>query len=160
MPTPEFTSIKMPASVLEMTVGNRRLGVLIDEVKELIQPAFVSHVPKTHPFTKGVFRLRDHIYPLIDLPVLFHQTDDYTGEEKDEWKYVLIQHIGHVAGLFVHAIHDIVTVNEDDILCDDLLTEEEAVVAFGYVQNAGEKLLLINIPHLVQYIKSLNQEVV
>lgn len=160
MPVSANNPLKAPVSVLEVSIGSRRLGVQIDEVKELIQPAAVSQVPKTHPFTKGVFRLRDRIYPLINLPALFNEDAELSESEKEDCKYVLVKQESHIAGLFVHAIHDIAVLSENDLLADESLTALESAISCGYAQVQNQKLLILHVPQLVQYIKKLNQDII
>lgn len=160
MPAPEFSAVQLPVPVLEVSIGDRKLGIFIDEVKELIQPASVSRVPKTHDFTKGVFRLRDHTYPLIDLPALFGEKNILTAEAMDEWKYVLVNYDAHINGLFVHAINNIITIDESHLLTEETLTVEEAQIAYGYIKIGNHNVLLLNVPSLISYIKQLNQAVI
>ncbi len=160
MPVLEQNQLTAPATILEVSVGSRHLGIRIEDVKELIQPSVVSQVPKTHSLTKGVFRLRDSIYPLIDLTAFLNESAPLTKDAEDDFKYVLIKQGNHIAGLFVHAIHDITTVSENDLLSDEPLSDEESLISFGFAQGKSHRLLILNAALLIPYIKDLNKAVI
>jgi purine-binding chemotaxis protein CheW len=61
-------------SLLRMAVGELVLAVSIDDVREILQVARLTPLPRTPDFVRGVMNLRGAVVPVIDLSVrLGHQ---------------------------------------------------------------------------------------
>ncbi|MCZ8111528.1 MAG: chemotaxis protein CheW [Betaproteobacteria bacterium] len=56
-----------PLSLLRMSVGDEALAVSIDDVREILQVARLTPLPRTPDFVRGVMNLRGAVVPVIDL---------------------------------------------------------------------------------------------
>ncbi len=56
-------------SLLRMAVGELVLAVAIDDVREILQVARLTPLPRTPEFVRGVMNLRGAVVPVIDLSV-------------------------------------------------------------------------------------------
>jgi purine-binding chemotaxis protein CheW len=54
-------------SLLRMAVGDQTLAVSIDDVREILQVARLTPLPRTPLFVRGVMNLRGAVVPVIDL---------------------------------------------------------------------------------------------
>jgi len=53
--------------ILVFKLGNKRFGVNVAKVREVIEPLEVARIPQSHPNVLGVFQLRRTTLPLVDL---------------------------------------------------------------------------------------------
>jgi purine-binding chemotaxis protein CheW len=60
---------EQPCSLLRMAVGDDVLSVPIDDVREILQVARLTPLPRTPDFVRGVMNLRGAVVPVIDLAV-------------------------------------------------------------------------------------------
>ena len=60
---------ELPCSLLRMAVGDDVLAVPIDDVREILQVARLTPLPRTPDFVRGVMNLRGAVVPVIDLAV-------------------------------------------------------------------------------------------
>lgn len=58
-----------PVSLLRMAVGTEVLAVPIEDVREILQVAKLTPLPRTPGFVRGVMNLRGSVVPVIDLSV-------------------------------------------------------------------------------------------
>ncbi|MFO0973537.1 MAG: chemotaxis protein [Phycisphaerae bacterium] len=66
--------------LLVFHLNNGRYGVNVAKVREIITPQPLTRVPYTHAAVDGVFRLRQHVYPLVNLRRFFNMP---TADPKD-----------------------------------------------------------------------------
>lgn len=65
----------MPMQFLAVRVGPMWYGISLPAVIEVLQMVALAELPETGPDVLGLLTLRDHIMPVIDLRVRFHQTN-------------------------------------------------------------------------------------
>lgn len=66
-------------SLLRMAVGPEVLAVPIDEVREILQVARLTPLPRTPGFVRGVMNLRGSVVPVIDLGARLGQAPAEVG---------------------------------------------------------------------------------
>lgn len=54
--------------LIEFTIADNTFGINVAKVKEIMIPQPVKEMPKAHPAIEGVFKPRDHVITVIDLP--------------------------------------------------------------------------------------------
>lgn len=54
--------------IVEFQIGESFFGINVAKVREIIPFSKITHVPKAHPCVKGIFKPRDTIITIIDLP--------------------------------------------------------------------------------------------
>jgi purine-binding chemotaxis protein CheW len=97
---------------LAFTLGEEEYGVDILKVQEIRGYETVTRFANAPEFVKGVVNLRGIIVPIIDMRIKFNLgTPTY-----DELTVVIILNLlGHVVGMVVDSVSDVVTLSEDMI---------------------------------------------
>jgi two-component system chemotaxis response regulator CheV len=54
--------------IVEFTIGENNFGINVAKVKEIVPYQSVTKVPNSHPCIKGIFKPRDTIITVVDLP--------------------------------------------------------------------------------------------
>jgi two-component system, chemotaxis family, chemotaxis protein CheV len=54
--------------IVEFTIGENNFGINVAKVKEIMPYESVTKVPNSHPCIKGIFKPRDSIITVVDLP--------------------------------------------------------------------------------------------
>jgi len=54
--------------IVEFKIGENFFGINVAKVTEIIPFSKVTHIPKAHPCVKGIFKPRDTIVTVVDLP--------------------------------------------------------------------------------------------
>ncbi|MFZ5351257.1 MAG: chemotaxis protein [Bacillota bacterium] len=54
--------------IVEFTIGDNTFGINVAKVREIMQYSKVTAVPNSHPCIKGIFKPRDAVMTVIDLP--------------------------------------------------------------------------------------------
>ncbi len=62
--------------IMEFTIGNNIFGINVAKVREIMMPAPVKPMPHAHPAVEGVFKPRDMVITVIDLPRYLGITSD------------------------------------------------------------------------------------
>lgn len=58
--------------VLVFRLNEGLYGVNVAKVREIIAKASLTSLPNSHEAVRGVFKLRDHVYPMVDLRKFFN----------------------------------------------------------------------------------------
>lgn len=143
------------SAIMDFTIGEKTVGLFVNDVKELVQPVSVKKVPSSHPFLKGLIRLREDVIPLIDLPKMLQAEKKINSQGEDE-KHVIALHNGQTIGLYVHAINDIQTFEAENLIEPEGLSDTERQFTSHVLQRGTDNILVIDIEKLANYIKTLN----
>jgi two-component system chemotaxis response regulator CheV len=68
--------------IVEFTIGDNTFGINVAKVREIMQFENVTKVPNSHPCIRGIFKPRDTIITVIDLPRYLNMTPS-ADEKKD-----------------------------------------------------------------------------
>ena len=71
---------------LTFNIHNRRYGISIETVKEIIEYPVITRIPMTTKCIRGVTNLRGNVVPVIDLAVRLGQTSG----EASKWSCVIV----------------------------------------------------------------------
>lgn len=102
--------------VLSFSLGDEVFGMNIRSVREIIQQATLTVVPRMPDFVRGVINLRGAVVPVIDLPCRFGHGP--TGWGKKTCIIVVdASRDGERAelGLMVDAVSEVITIPSDQI---------------------------------------------
>ncbi len=94
--------------VLVFSLGDERYGVNVAKVREVIEPVRVTSMPESHAAVPGLFRLRDHVIPLIDLR---RALGDIRASDLTQGKIIVMEFNDTRVGFFVDAVEQIHRVN-------------------------------------------------
>ena len=68
--------------IMEFMIGDNAFGINVAKVREIMMPSPVKVIPLSHPCVEGVFKPRDSVLTLINLPK-YLKYDESTGLGKD-----------------------------------------------------------------------------
>ena len=54
--------------VMKFTIGGNLFGINVAKVLEIMISAPVKHMPHAHPAVEGIFKPRDKVITVVDLP--------------------------------------------------------------------------------------------
>jgi purine-binding chemotaxis protein CheW len=98
--------------ILAFTLGQEEYGIDIQIVQELRSYESVTRIANAPEFIKGVVNLRGIIVPIIDMRIKF----DLGTPSYGQFTVVIILNIGgHVMGMVVDSVSDVVTLTPDQI---------------------------------------------
>lgn len=67
--------------IMEFMIGNDYFGINVAKVKEIMLAVPVKPMPRSHPSVEGIFKPRDVVLTLVDLPGYLHI--DKVGDTRD-----------------------------------------------------------------------------
>lgn len=68
--------------IMEFLIGDNAFGINVAKVREIMMPSPVKVIPLSHPAVEGVFKPRDTVLTLINLPKYLQFADD-AGKGRD-----------------------------------------------------------------------------
>ncbi len=90
-------------SVLVYTAGQYRLGINLSKVREITRLLPVKAVPYSHPMIRGVFELREHLVPALDLREWLQVEDPAAANPK----IIIAEFLGLRIGFLVDGVEGI-----------------------------------------------------
>jgi len=126
--------------IVEFKIGENFFGINVAKVTEIIPFSKVTHIPKAHPCVKGIFKPRDTIVTVVDLP-------KYLGiqhGENETDNLFIISHFNKISVAFeVHKVMGIHRFSWEEMeKPDSTIYGGVEGVATGIVKK-GERLIII-----------------
>jgi len=104
-------------SYLTFQLGDERFAVHVSKLLNILELIPITKVPKSHEFLKGVINLRGSVLGVIDIKMKFDfPITDHTKETCILVLEVLIDEDLTEVGAIVDSVHDVIEINEDEIL--------------------------------------------
>lgn len=151
---------------LTFNVGEERLAMSIDAVKEIIETPMITRVPMTPDYIRGVINLRGSVVPVIDLSARLGRgritltkrscivlVEVHTGDE------------GQVLGMLVDEVKNILEIPREDIKPPPEFGSEirtDFIAAMGRLEDVFVIILSVDQVLSIQELaslKSLTEEV-
>ena len=107
--------------VARFHVGDEEYALDIMRIKEIINPAPITRVPRAPAFIEGIIELRGAFLPVVDLRKRFGLAPRPPGRET---KYVIVSLEGRIVGLIVDRVTEVSRIATDDIEGEISLAEE------------------------------------
>ena len=135
--------------VMKFTIGGNLFGINVAKVLEIMISAPVKHMPHAHPAVEGIFKPRDKVITVVDLPT-------YLGAEspKNEKDIFIITNFNKMYIAFrVHTVDRISRISWTDIQKPDKTVSGGAEsVATGIAQCDGELVTILDFERIVAEI--------
>ena len=135
--------------VMKFTIGGNLFGINVAKVKEIMISAPVKPMPHAHPSVEGIFKPRDMVITVVDLP-------QYLGAEspKGEKDIFIITNFNKMYIAFrVHTVDRISRISWTDISKPDKTVSGGAEsVATGIAQCEGELVTILDFERIVAEI--------
>lgn len=135
-----FKSGTNEMEIVEFKIGEDFFGINIEKVREIIPSSKVTHVPKAHPCVKGIFKSRETIVAVVDLPKYLN----ISHEEDESQNLFIVAYFDRISVAFqVHKVVGIHRFSWEDIEIpgDTIYGGVEGVVT-GIVKK-DERLIII-----------------
>ncbi|MDL2248920.1 chemotaxis protein, partial [Tyzzerella sp. OttesenSCG-928-J15] len=127
--------------IMEFSIGKRSFGINVAKVLEIMQYQEVTPIPHANPYIEGVFKPRDSIITVVNLPAYLNLEDEESRDHKD---IMIITNFNNTNTAFhvhnVEMIHRISwTAMEKP---DETIYKDENNLTVG-IARLGEKLITI-----------------
>ena len=135
--------------IMKFTIGGNLYGINVAQVREIMISAPVKPMPMAHPSVEGIFKPRDTVLTVVDLP-------KYLGVDspKDPKDIFIITNFNKMFIAFrVHAVDRISRISWTDIQKPDKTVSGGAEgVATGIAQCDGELVTILDFERIVAEI--------
>ena len=135
--------------IMKFTIGGNLYGINVAKVREIMISAPVKPMPMAHPAVEGIFKPRDTVLTVVDLP-------KYLGVDspKDPKDIFIITNFNKMFIAFrVHAVDRISRISWTDIQKPDKTVSGGAEgVATGIAQCDGELVTILDFERIVAEI--------
>lgn len=125
--------------VLVFHLNDGYYGVNVAKVREIIKPVTLTSLPYSHPSVKGVFCLRGHVHPLVDLRRYFSMPD---AEKEEESRIIVMEFNNDQMGFLVDEIDRIHRVSWKD-MSEVPWSESDGDTAITSVLKIDDKMILM-----------------
>ncbi|MFV9509837.1 chemotaxis protein CheW [Tepidibacillus sp. LV47] len=129
--------------VIVFRLDSEEYGVEVQQVKSIERMEYITRVPNTPPFVKGVINLRGVIIPIIDLRSRLGIAEK---EYNDSTRIIIVNVEGVEVGLIVDAANDVIDVPVHAIEPPPkVVGGVEAVYLRGIAKLQNRLLILLNL---------------
>jgi purine-binding chemotaxis protein CheW len=97
--------------IVVFTLGEEEYAFPIAHVHEIIRRTEPRSVASPEPWVRGIISLRGRIVPVHDLATRL----GVAGGASEEWKIVILEVDGEVAGVIVDDVEEVLTVSDEQI---------------------------------------------
>ncbi|MCA9257030.1 MAG: chemotaxis protein CheV, partial [Phycisphaerales bacterium] len=128
--------------VLVFRLNKGLYGVNVAKVREIITKVPLTSLPNAHDAVRGVFKLRDHVHPLVDLRKFFgmQPSDDETNsrvivtEFNSERMGFLVDHVDRIYRVSWSEMSEVPSVNtsEDTALTSILRVDDRMILMLDF----------------------------
>lgn len=135
--------------IMEFTIAGSLYGINVAKVREIMLSAPVKHMPHTHQSVEGIFKPRDLVLTVVDLP----QYLDAHSEKTDKDLFI-VTHFNKMNIAFrVHTVVGISRISWTDIQKpDETITGGEDGVATGIAQCGGNLVTILDFEKIIAEI--------
>lgn len=135
--------------IMKFTIGGNLYGINVAKVLEIMISGAVKPMPLSHPAVEGIFKPRDTVITVVDLP-------KYLGAEspKDPKDIFIITNFNKVCIAFrVHSVDRIIRISWTDIQKPDkTVSGGSEGVATGIAQCGGDLVTILDFEKIVAEI--------
>ena len=136
--------------IMEFTIYDELYGINVAKVKEIMMASKVKPIPHSHPAVEGIFKPRDKVYTVVDLPMYL------TGKESDKQdkEIFIITNFNRLHMAFrVHTVVGISRVSWKAIQKPDkTLNSGEEGIATGIAQLGDDLVTILDFEKIVSDI--------
>jgi purine-binding chemotaxis protein CheW len=119
--------------IVVFTLGEEEYAFPIAHVHEIIRRTQPRSVASPDPWVRGIISLRGRIVPVHDLATRL----GVAGGASEDWKIVILEVEGEVAGVIVDDVEEVLTVSDEQL--ESLPVGADGAV--GAVVNLGDRLV-------------------
>ena len=122
-------------------------GINVMQVQEVLRYSEIAPVPGAPAYVLGIINLRGNVVTVIDTRHRFGLT---SGEVNDNTRIVIIEAEGHVVGIMVDSVSEVVYLRQSEVeTAPNVGNDESAKFIQGVCHKNGELLILIELNKLL-----------
>lgn len=136
--------------IMEFTIHGNLYGINVAKVREIIMSAPVKAMPHSHPAVEGIFKPRDMVLTVVDLP---QYLTGVSGEKGPKDLFIVTNFNKMHIAFRVHTVVGISRISWKDIQKPDkTVSGGEDGVATGIAQCGGELVTILDFEKIVAEI--------
>ena len=136
--------------VMEFTINNSLYGINVAKVKEILVSEPVKPMPHSHPAVEGIFKPRDEVLTVVDLPRYLTGVE---GEKKPKDLFIITEFNKMTVAFRVHTVVGISRISWSDIQKPDkTVSGGEEGVATGIAQCGSDLVTILDFEKIVAEI--------
>lgn len=136
--------------IMEFTINGNLYGINVAKVREILMSAPVKPMPHAHPSVEGIFKPRDVVITVVDLPQYLSGT---SGEKHDKDLFIITNFNKMYIAFRVHTVVGISRISWKDIQKPDkTVSGGSEGVATGIAQCEGELVTILDFERIVAEI--------
>jgi purine-binding chemotaxis protein CheW len=125
-------------------LGGQHYGVGISDVNQIIRAVAPTPIPGMHGAIEGIINLRGRIIPVIDLRPKLGLA---AGEATRDSRIVVVNIDGHDIGLYVDAVSEVLSIDEQLVETpDNLVLDFDVTYLSGIAKLEDRLILLLDLP--------------
>ena len=136
--------------IMEFTIDGNLYGINVAKVREIIMSDKVNPMPHTHPAVEGVFKPRDILLTVIDLPMYL---TGVPSEKQDRDLFIITNFNNLFMAFRVHTVEGIYRISWESIQKPDkIITGGDDGVATGIAQCGKNFVTILDFEKIVAEI--------
>ncbi|MEA5083831.1 MAG: chemotaxis protein [Lachnospiraceae bacterium] len=136
--------------IMEFKINGNLYGINVVKVREIMIAAPVTPMPHSHPVVEGMFKPRDQVLTVVNLPKYLY-TDKADVGEKD--LFIITNFNSMYIAFRVHSVEGIVRLSWEDIQKPDkTISKGQEGVATGITQINGQLVTILDFEKIVAEI--------
>lgn len=136
--------------IMEFTIDGNLYGINVAKVREIIMSDKVNPMPHTHPAVEGVFKPRDTLLTVIDLPMYL---TGVLSDKKDRDLFIITNFNNLFMAFRVHTVEGIYRISWQSIQKPDkIITGGDDGVATGIAQCGKDFVTILDFEKIVAEI--------
>jgi two-component system chemotaxis response regulator CheV len=133
--------------IMEFTIDEKCFGINVAKIKEILQYTKVNPMPNSHPCVEGIFRPRDIVITVINLPRYIGVAEKPVTDRD----ILIITHFNNMVTAFhVHTIEGIHRISWEDIEKPDItIYGGQEGLATGIAKVEGKLITIIDFEKII-----------
>ena len=133
--------------IMEFTIDEKHFGINVAKVREILQYTVINPMPNSHPCVEGIFRNRDIVITVIDLPKYM----SFPERPLAERDILIITNFNKMVTAFhVHTIEEIHRISWEDIEKPDVtIYGGQEGLATGIAKVDGKLITIIDFEKII-----------
>ena len=136
--------------IMEFKINGNLYGINVVKVREIMIAAPVTPMPHSHPVVEGMFKPRDQVLTVVNLPKYLYADKANVGE-KD--LFIITNFNSMYIAFRVHSVEGIVRLSWEDIQKPDkTISKGQEGIATGITQINGQLVTILDFEKIVAEI--------
>lgn len=136
--------------IMEFTIAGDLFGIYVEQVREIMMPSKVREIPLSHPAVEGVFKPRDKVITVINLPKYLYLAEDENTEKN---LFIVTNFNDRPSAFRVHTVVGIDRISSNAIQEPDKTIYGGADgVVVGLAQCEGRLITILDLERIVAEI--------